>query len=272
MSAIICPKCGHSQPEGVECHQCGVIFSRCRSGPAAQNAGSPEHSVSAPQTGAGPLRKLYRIFRWVCPGILLIVLVLMLWPAAPPRAAISPEAVQRAEEKVNEIRDTATRGGAASVELEEAEVNGWIVSNLALKDSSRPVSPDPIAGGDTRMDIARKALNPGTAPVNSLEEARSSIRDLRVELKDDRLLLYASFQSNGMPFTLELSGRLAVQEGYLRMIPLEGKLGSLPLTGKVLEVGLKQVFESPENKEKFHLPPHIRDIRVQNGRLVIDSQ
>jgi hypothetical protein len=69
-----------------------------------------------------------------------------------------------------------------------------------------------------------------------------------------------------------MEGYLAVQGGYLRLIPLEGKLGSLPLKGAVLTAALKRIFESPENKEKFHLPPHIRDLRVQNERLLIEVQ
>ena len=28
-------------------------------------------------------------------------------------------------------------------------------------------------------------------------------------------------------------------------------------------------FDSPENREQFRIPPHIRDIRVENGTLVV---
>jgi hypothetical protein len=272
MPAIICPKCGHSQADGVECHRCGVIFERCRSASTARNASFPEPRVAGAPAGPSPLRKLYRVFRWACLGLLLTVLVLILWPAQPPRIPVSPEAMQRAEVKVSEFQDSASRGRASSIELEEAEVNGWIASNLALKSSTSSISRDPAPSDDARMEIARKAMNPGTAPLSSPEEIRSSIKDLRVELKDDSLSLYASFEANGMPFSLELSGRLAVQEGYLRMVPLAGKLGSLPLTVPVLDAALKRIFESPENREKFHLPPQIRDVRIQNGRLVIDSR
>jgi hypothetical protein len=32
---------------------------------------------------------------------------------------------------------------------------------------------------------------------------------------------------------------------------------------------VRRLFDSPENKEKFRLPPHIRDLRVENGEIVV---
>jgi len=34
----------------------------------------------------------------------------------------------------------------------------------------------------------------------------------------------------------------------------------------------QRVLDSPENKEKFRLPPYIRDMRIERGRLIISSR
>jgi hypothetical protein len=33
-----------------------------------------------------------------------------------------------------------------------------------------------------------------------------------------------------------------------------------------------RLFSSPENKEKFKLPPYIQDVRVENGNMVVLSR
>jgi len=71
---------------------------------------------------------------------------------------------------------------------------------------------------------------------------------------------------------LELDGRVFVQDGYLRLAPAGGKLGSLPLPSAALQRILGQIFDSPQNKEKFKLPPGIQDITIRNGQLTIASQ
>jgi hypothetical protein len=75
-----------------------------------------------------------------------------------------------------------------------------------------------------------------------------------------------------MDLSLELEGQLTVRDGCLRLEPTAGKLGSLPLMQATLEGAAYRLFDSPENKEKFRLPPEIRDVRVERGRLIVSSQ
>jgi hypothetical protein len=37
-----------------------------------------------------------------------------------------------------------------------------------------------------------------------------------------------------------------------------------------LEAAVQKMLSSPENRDKLKLPPNIRDVRVQNGELVVD--
>jgi hypothetical protein len=71
---------------------------------------------------------------------------------------------------------------------------------------------------------------------------------------------------------LELDGRVFAQDGYLRLAPTGGKLGSLPLPSAALQRLINQIFDSPQNKEKFKLPPGIQDITIKNGRLTVASR
>jgi len=80
------------------------------------------------------------------------------------------------------------------------------------------------------------------------------------------------FDFHGKDLSLQLEGKLVMQGGYLRLIPTGGKLGSLPLPQATLESAAQRLFDAPENREKFRLPPHIRDIRVERGELIVSSQ
>jgi len=105
-----------------------------------------------------------------------------------------------------------------------------------------------------------------------LEKAKSSIRDLQVELLEDTIRLYPLFETYGIDLTLEIEGRLHVMDWYLRLDPVSGRLGSLPLPSGTLRRAVDQIFESPENMEKFRLPSGIRDIKIDHGQLLVSSR
>ena len=46
-------------------------------------------------------------------------------------------------------------------------------------------------------------------------------------------------------------------------------LGSLPIPQVTLERAVSRLFDSPENRDSFQLPPAIKDIRVANGELMV---
>jgi hypothetical protein len=58
---------------------------------------------------------------------------------------------------------------------------------------------------------------------------RSNVRDVRVQLIDDRAKAYVVFDVHGKDMTLQLEGRLGAQNGYLHFEPLSGQIGSLPI-------------------------------------------
>ena len=58
--------------------------------------------------------------------------------------------------------------------------------------------------------------------------------------------------------------------GYLRFESTSGKLGSLPLPQSTLESGVTRLFDTPENREKMRVTLEIRDIRIENGEVVVE--
>ncbi|HKO04420.1 MAG TPA: hypothetical protein VJW51_06710 [Candidatus Acidoferrales bacterium] len=111
---------------------------------------------------------------------------------------------------------------------------------------------------------------PGAEP--GVEQVKSSVRDVKVTLQGDRARVFAVFNLAGKDLTLKLEGRLHVVDGYLRFEPTAGNLGDFSLPQSALAAAVSRLMDSPENHESFRVPPGVRDIRVQDGELVIDRQ
>jgi len=157
------------------------------------------------------------------------------------------------------------------MELDEAELNGWLGSNLAIR---QPVSAV-VSQADVResaIALAKQALAPEANAGPTVEQVQSAVQDVRIDLRQNSLRAYVLFELFGKELSLELEGQLTVREGCLRLIPTGGKLGSLPLLAGTLESATRRLFDSPENREKFRLPPQIRDVHVEAGRLVISCR
>jgi hypothetical protein len=265
-----CPKCGYEQNEGTECLRCGLVFSRYHSGPV----------FAAPPANPGPgtLRilfgyflRFYRVFRWVTLAILIIALALILTTSKPPQIVIAPNAASLAEEKIAQFQSAVKQGTGYTLELNEPELNGWLNTNLALKNPGTSASIAPQTP-ESLISLAITATGGQPREEVSLQEVQSSVRDVKVALRDDRIHLYAIFDFHGKDLSLELEGRLSAQDGYLQLEPTSGKLGSLPLLAGTLRAVANRLFDSPENKDKFKLPSYIQDLGIENGALVVTSR
>ncbi len=265
-----CPKCGYTNAEGAECPRCGIVFSRYYS--VKKNAESSNQSnAGVLQPRVSPVRRFYRVSRWIVLAGLILVLFLLLRTSQPPPIEIAPEAARRAEKKIAEFQASLDRGAPQVLAMDQSELNGWLHANLALKKSE--------GDGDTLSKAPETSPDPGVAAATdiqadaaTLEQLQSSVRDVKIELLENALCIYAHFELHGMDLSLELEGQPMVRDGYLRLEPTRGKLGSLPLMAGTLKSATDRLFDSPQNREKFRLPPEIRDIRVEQGRLVVISR
>jgi hypothetical protein len=200
----------------------------------------------------GVWRRLGRLHYWITILAGVWTLVLILRRAPTPQIAVSPQAARSAEGKLQELTappPASAAGEAQKIALTEEELNSYLASHLDLN-----------AGGDAS----------GSDP--SIEKLKSSVRDVKVSLEGDRARAYVVFNLAGKDLTLQLEGRLHVVGGYLRFEPTSGSLGDFNLPQTALDTAVGRLFDSPENRKQFRVPQGIRDIRVENGQLVIERQ
>jgi hypothetical protein len=216
------------------------------------------------------LRILYRLFSWGSLVFLILILFLILLPSAPPRIEVPPDAVGHAQAKVQEFRTSLEQGRESTLEMDEPELNGWLSENLALKRTAADATTPMVH--ETATSLAQKALTLHQSRNPTVEEVQSSVRDVKIELREDSLRAYMSFELYGKELSLEMEGRLTLRDGCLLLEPTAGKLGSLPLMAGTLESAARRLFESPENREKFRMPSEIRDVAIKQGHLVISSR
>ena len=249
--SVTCPKCGFTQDFGTECVRCGIIMARYKPPPVSPPqptlpADSPSPQPSSRGFFQEFIREFGRALRWVMPVVAIVVLLAILRQAPPPQIKTNPQAAQRLEAKFQELQAAASAGQPYTLQMNEAELNAWLARSLAL-------APQGPAGGTPA----------------SVEEAQSTMRDLKIELLGDSLRAYVVFDFHGKNLSLLLEGRLFIQNGYLRFAPTSGKLGSMPIPQATLDRAVSGLFDSPANKEKFLLPTEVRDVRIENSAVVV---
>jgi hypothetical protein len=272
VSLKVCPKCGFQQEGDLECLRCGIVFARYRSTRGSMELEpEPEFLEESNSSPIDWLRCFYRIFRWAAYVGLILVLFMILRSSPPPPIVVSSDAAQRAEAKVSKFQASLTPGSEQRLELDQAELNGWLDANLVSKPREAPTSLPPIDSKESVVAWAKRTTARQQEETQGLEQLQTAVKEVKIELREDSLLAYTAFALYGMDLSLELEGRLLVRDGYLRLEPIGGRLGSLPLMGGVLDSAVRRLFDSPENKEKFRLPPQIRDVRVQSRQLIVSA-
>ena len=223
--------------------------------PAGQN-----EFAHAGKSHTSPWKRIFRIIRWTTYTFAIVTLVLLFHKAPPPLVETSPQAAARAEEKFEQVEKAVASGQPATLRMDETELNSYLASHLALAGNGAP-NPAPAGG-------AQGAPNGTTPTPQEVEQMRSNVRDVKVQLIDDRVKAYVVFDVHGKDMTLQLEGRLGAQNGYLHFEPLGGLIGSLPIPQSTLESAVQRLMNSPENREKLRLPSEISDLRIQNGEVV----
>ena len=261
--AVTCPKCGYQQEDGPRCQRCGFMLARygpVPPGPPSalwppKGAAAPRRPATLPEDEPRPgaFRRFYRVFRWVALAACLIALFLLLRPSAPPPVQTDPHAAERVQAKVEQKERAAAAGQSHTLQFNEAELTVWMQSNLAL-------ATGPAIGGSG---------TPGPAGEPTLEQVRSNMRDVKVNLMGEQVRAYVVFNLYGKDISLQLEGRLLVVDGRLRLEPTSGMLGSMPIPKVTLGRAVRRLFDSAENRDKFLLPPEIKDIQVVNGELIV---
>jgi hypothetical protein len=227
----------------------------------------------------------FRYLRWSVYLAAFITLILLLHKPTPPKIQVSTQAAERAEEKVVQVEDAASRGEPATLRLDESELNSYLASHLntaqaanavrGTAPASSPAPPTTEVSNSVPAPAASLAGDAVSAAETSekmsdaeIEQTRSSVRDVKVQMEGDRVHAYVIFDVHGKDMSLELVGKLGSSDGYLKFEPISGQLGSLPIPQSTLEGAVERLMDSPQNREKLRLPSDIEEMHIENGELV----
>ena len=210
----------------------------------------------------------FRCLRWSTYLAVLVTLILLLHKKDPPTVQLSPQAAASAEEKVEQVQQSLAHGEKPTLRLDEAELNSYLASHLNLAQSPKALesSPPPAPAQTSPPDSS--AVVGTSESASDVDQMRSSVQDVKVQMEGDRLRAYVVFDVHGKDLTLELLGRLGAEDGFLKFEPISGQLGALPIPQSTLETAVQRLMDSPENREKLRLPSDISDMHIENGQLV----
>lgn len=203
---------------------------------------------------------VFRIVRWIIYVGVILTLILVLRKTPPPPVETNPQAAARAEQKFEQVERAVANRQPATLRLDETELNSYLSSHLELS-GKQTAKPAPASDQKGTSDSAGPNWQ-------DLQRMRSNVRDVRIQLLDNRVKAYVVFDVHGKDMTLQLEGRLSAQNGYLNFEPVSGQIGSLPIPQPALESAIRRLMESPQNREKLKLPRHIVDLHIENGEVV----
>lgn len=170
-------------------------------------------------------------------------LILLLRTPTLPKFNEDPNAFDRLNKNLREVQEANAAGASGVLHIDEAEVNTVLASQLSW------------------------SRNRGTATSNI--QTNASVRDLKLKLADDRMHVYLLLGRGDRQISIDLEGKLRARDGYAQFTPLSGHIGTLPLPQSVLEKCMREIMNSPEGRERMHLPPNMKDLKVENGEFVV---
>jgi hypothetical protein len=232
-----------------------------------------------------PWRTIFRVIRWATYISAAITLAMVLHKAPPPAVETNPQAAARVEQKFEQVQQAVSAGQSATMRMDQTELNSYLISHLdipANPDSTQAHPPAAAATPNTVQAAPPSAGAPAPNPsgggldmpvpagssAEQIDQVRSQVKDVKVELVDDHVRAYVVFDLHGKDVTLQLEGKLGAQDGYLNFEPTSGQIGSFPLPPSALQSAMRHILESPENREKFKLPADMSDLKIENGEVV----
>lgn len=210
---------------------------------------------TAKQPGGGITA--WQVLRWTVLAVLLLVVVQMLRQPSPPTASAPTQ--QQALASAASFR-TKLDGLAAAHEegssgqeahFSEDELNAYIQQSTGALPNPQDAAPTP-------------------PPVTGSEDAAGSVvKSTSVGMTGDEMTVQIVIERFGREIYFTLAGKLSSDNGYATFHPTRCKLGELSMPLGFIDEQVQQKLNEPQNRERMKLPDFIRDVRVENGELVI---
>ena len=183
-----------------------------------------------------------KLSRIISASILALAAIAVLMALRPPSATLVPVSAQDAksfDEKIMPLEQGHQQGATQTAHITEAELSSKLQQGL---------DEIPAEGGAVVLRAAS------------------------VHLEGDEFVGVFTLDASGKDLYLTMTGTLGVVDSRLQIQPSSAKLGSLPIPGIAFRRLLQRQFDTPETRERLRLPDFIKDVRVENGELLVESQ
>jgi hypothetical protein len=207
--------------------------------------------------------KLQRIISFATLAISIVTLVLVLKRPAPVAPAQAPAAAaanaQSFQEKVNQLAQPKLPGeGESEVRINSGELSAALAQAAGLLPAAAPPAP-PSANTSSGA--------PSTGPATEFPGAVPNIKDYQVSMDGDLMRGQFLTQIAGKDVYLTLAGHLGSKDGYATFDATEVKVGDLSVPAALVNEVLQKKLA--EQREQLKLPNNVKDIKVENGELVL---
>lgn len=200
-------------------------------------------------------RKIYRIVRWLTFTGLVVSVFLLLKSPAPVAPALNAGQVQENAQSFQQKLTELARAQSSGETGTEAHFTASEVNAAITQATASPVLP-----GRAR---------PVTEPAPQSADEPVPIKSTQVSFEGDVVKGQFLTQVYGKDVYITVAGRLGSRDGYVSFEPTEFKVGDLSVPVSVVNPALQRKLADPENREKMKLPEFVKDVRVENGELVI---
>ncbi len=184
-------------------------------------------------------KKIYSIVSWSLLVLTLICFFLVLRKPSLPTIEVSMEAANSFDQKLSQLREAHRHGAPQEIRITEAELNSKLQESLQNREAS---------GGPATLKAAA------------------------IHLQGDRLQGVFTVNVRGIDLYVTLGANLAASNGSLEFKPTDVRMGRLPVPLVLVKYTLRGRLTSPEMRERMRLPNSVKDVRIENGELVLQTQ
>ena len=213
---------------------------------------------------------LSRIISLVTLAISIFTLILVLRRpapvAAPVPSAVTAANAQSFQEKINHLAEPKAPGaGESEVRMSSGELTAALTQAAGMLPPNGSTSPS--TSGEASSNTNGSAASP--LPSGSMEFPGPvpNIKDYQVSMDGDIVRGQFLTQIAGKDVYLTLAGHLGSKDGYATFDATEVKVGDLSVPVSLVNEVLKKKLA--EQRDQLKLPANVKDIRVENGELVL---
>lgn len=203
-------------------------------------------------------------------AISIFTLVLVLKRPAPVAQPLPPAVAaanaQSFQGKLNRLaQPKATSEGESEVRINSGELSGALAEAAGLLPVATPANVPTDSASQSSSSSTSPA--PTAGPGMEFSGAVPNIKDYQVSLDGDIVRGQFLTQIAGKDVYVTLGGHLGSKDGYATFDATEVKVGDLSVPASLVNEVLQRKLA--EQRDQLKLPNNVKDLKVENGELVL---